>query len=185
MGAEWRGAHGICGDLGSFLVLKADSFRRSQKLRDANEVVRCGGEHEEPLHRAPTAMACLAQAADGLDPAERFFEPLSLDGADAIAGMSGRARIDRRAAVGIVPRDVRGAAAFTTASDKVGGVLPDIIEHERAGLIVEPGDVEGLACALGRLIEDPDLRRRPEEDGKALHRTRLDIDVCAERLVAT
>jgi glycosyltransferase involved in cell wall biosynthesis len=63
--------------------------------------------------------------------------------------------------------------------------LPDIIEHERTGLIVKPGDVEGLASALGRPIEDQYLRRRPGEDGTALHRTRLDIEVCAERLVAT
>jgi hypothetical protein len=45
--------------------------------------------------------------------------------------------------------------------------------------------VEGLASALGRLIEDPDLRRRPGEDGTALHRTRLDIEVRTERFVAT
>jgi glycosyltransferase involved in cell wall biosynthesis len=64
------------------------------------------------------------------------------------------------------------------------GALPDIIEHERTGLIVKPGDVEGLSSALGRLIEGPDLRRRlAEEDGKALHRMRLDIEACAERLV--
>jgi glycosyltransferase involved in cell wall biosynthesis len=73
-----------------------------------------------------------------------------------------------------------GAAVICTPV----GALPDIIEHERTGLIVKPGDVEGLASALGRLIEDPDLRRRLGEDGKALHRTRLDIEVCAERLVA-
>jgi glycosyltransferase involved in cell wall biosynthesis len=65
------------------------------------------------------------------------------------------------------------------------GALLDIIEHERTGLIVAPGDVEGLASALGRLIDDPGLRRRLGENGKALHRTRLDIEVCAERLVAT
>jgi glycosyltransferase involved in cell wall biosynthesis len=45
--------------------------------------------------------------------------------------------------------------------------------------------VERLASALGRLIEDPDLRRRPREDEPALPRTRLDVDVCAERLVTT
>ena len=64
------------------------------------------------------------------------------------------------------------------------GALPDIIEHERTGLLVKPGDVEGLASALGRLIEDPDLRWRLGEAGKALHRTRLDVEVCAERLAA-
>jgi len=73
-----------------------------------------------------------------------------------------------------------GAAVICTPV----GALPDIIEHERTGLIVKPGDVEGLASALGRLIEDPDLRRRLGEDGKALHRTRLGIEVCAERLVS-
>ena len=65
------------------------------------------------------------------------------------------------------------------------GALPDIIEHERTGLIVKRGDVEGLSASLGRLIDDPDLRRRLGENGKALHRTQLDIEVCAERLVAT
>lgn len=85
-------------------------------------------------------------------------------------GMSGRARIDRRAAAGIVLRDVRGAAAFTTGGNQLGGVLSDIIEHERTELIVRPGDGEGLASALSRLIEDRDLRRGPGEDAKALHR---------------
>jgi glycosyltransferase involved in cell wall biosynthesis len=64
------------------------------------------------------------------------------------------------------------------------GAVPDIIEHERTRLIVKPGDVEELASALSRLTEDPDLRRRLGEGEKALNRTRLDIDVCAERLVA-
>ena len=73
-----------------------------------------------------------------------------------------------------------GAAVICTPV----GALPDIIEHERTGLIVKPGDVEGLASALDRLIEDSDLRRRLGEAGNALHRTRLDIEVCAERLVA-
>lgn len=73
-----------------------------------------------------------------------------------------------------------GAAVICTPV----GALPDIIEHEKTGLFVEPGSAEGLASALGRLIEDPGLRRRLGEAGKALHRTRLDIEVCAERLVA-
>ena len=64
------------------------------------------------------------------------------------------------------------------------GALPELIEHERTGLIVEPGDVEGLASALGRLIGDPELRQRLGENGKTLHRTRLAIESCGERLVA-
>lgn len=74
-----------------------------------------------------------------------------------------------------------GAAVICTPV----GALPDIIEHERTGLIVKPGDAKGLASALDRLIEDPQLRWRLGENGKALHRARLDIEACAGRLVAT
>ena len=80
----------------------------------------------------------------------------------------------------VTTRHSHGVAVICTPV----GALPDIIEHERTGLIVEPGDVEELASALSRLTEDPDLRRRLGEGGTALNRTRLDIDVCAERLVA-
>lgn len=64
------------------------------------------------------------------------------------------------------------------------GAIPDIIEHERTGLFVKPRDVDGLASALDRLIEDPELRRRLGAAGKALHEARLDIEVCTERLGA-
>ncbi|WP_409192481.1 glycosyltransferase family 4 protein [Bradyrhizobium sp. RDM4] len=64
------------------------------------------------------------------------------------------------------------------------GALPDLIEDEKTGLIVEPGDVEGLASALARIIDDPGLMQRLGENGRTLHRTRLAIEVCAERLVA-
>ena len=40
------------------------------------------------------------------------------------------------------------------------GENPHIIEHGVEGLIVEPKDVDGMAAALGRLIEDEALRRR-------------------------
>jgi hypothetical protein len=42
-----------------------------------------------------------------------------------------------------------------------------------------------VAFASDRLIADPELRRRPGENGRALPRTRLDIELCAERSVAT
>jgi glycosyltransferase involved in cell wall biosynthesis len=64
------------------------------------------------------------------------------------------------------------------------GALPDIIEHARTRLIVKPGDVDELVSALSRLAEHPDVRGRLGEGGKALRRAQLDIDVCAERLVA-
>jgi glycosyltransferase involved in cell wall biosynthesis len=47
------------------------------------------------------------------------------------------------------------------------GNLPFLAEHEREGLIVEPGDIQGLADALRRLAHDPDLRARLGQAAKA------------------
>ena len=41
----------------------------------------------------------------------------------------------------------------------VGGI-PQLVEDGRTGLLVEPGDAEGLRAALERLLGDPELRRR-------------------------
>ncbi|MEW9798973.1 glycosyltransferase family 4 protein [Alteromonas sp. CYL-A6] len=51
-----------------------------------------------------------------------------------------------------------GANELATVATRVGGI-PDIIEHEKTGLLVLPGHAEQLAGALARLIEDEDLRR--------------------------
>ena len=37
---------------------------------------------------------------------------------------------------------------------RVGGI-PDLVKHERTGLVVQPGDAEALAAAILRLLEDP------------------------------
>jgi glycosyltransferase involved in cell wall biosynthesis len=38
------------------------------------------------------------------------------------------------------------------------GAIPDLIGHERNGLLVAPGDVDALTVAIGRLAGDPALR---------------------------
>jgi glycosyltransferase involved in cell wall biosynthesis len=40
------------------------------------------------------------------------------------------------------------------------GNLPNLVEDEREGLLVEPGDLEALSQALSRLAFDPDARER-------------------------
>jgi hypothetical protein len=63
-------------------------------------------------------MPGLAQTTDSLHPPKGFFDPPALDRADAMAGMADRARADCRAAVGIVLRGMRRAAALPAAGDK-------------------------------------------------------------------
>jgi len=70
-----------CG-FASYSTPRTDSSRCGQKLRDADEIVGGGRQHEEPFDQRLSAMACLAQPADGLDPAEGFFDQLTLDRTD-------------------------------------------------------------------------------------------------------
>nr|BAL55460.1 glycosyl transferase family 1 [uncultured Acetothermia bacterium] len=52
----------------------------------------------------------------------------------------------------VVATDVRGSR--------------DLVEHEVTGLLVQLGDVEGLAQAILRLIRDPELRQRMGQAGR-------------------
>jgi colanic acid/amylovoran biosynthesis glycosyltransferase len=50
------------------------------------------------------------------------------------------------------------ASGVPCVTTPVNGI-PELIEHERTGLLARPGDVESLTAQLRRLIEDPALRR--------------------------
>jgi glycosyltransferase involved in cell wall biosynthesis len=64
----------------------------------------------------------------------------------------------RREGYGVVAREAMAAGRCVVAT-RVGG-LPDAVEDGVTGLLVEPGDVEGLRAALERALADADLRAR-------------------------
>jgi glycosyltransferase involved in cell wall biosynthesis len=49
-----------------------------------------------------------------------------------------------------------GKAIVASDLEQIG----EVIEHERTGLLSPPGDVDAAAAAIGRLLDDADLRRR-------------------------
>jgi glycosyltransferase involved in cell wall biosynthesis len=59
------------------------------------------------------------------------------------------------------------AAARPVVASRIGQ-LAELIQHERNGLLVPPGDPPALAAALERLWRQPDLRQRLGQAGRAM-----------------
>lgn len=72
-----------------------------------------------------------------------------------------------------------GKAVVTTPV----GAVPDIMTDGENGLLVQPGDVDGLATALRRLVEDDELRSTLGRNARSTHREMLDIRTYLPRLV--
>lgn len=72
-----------------------------------------------------------------------------------------------------------GLAVVTTPV----GAVRDIIIDGQTGLLVQPGDVEGLAAALTRLVNDPSLREHLGAAAKAFHADHLHPTPFAEAMV--
>jgi glycosyltransferase involved in cell wall biosynthesis len=75
------------------------------------------------------------------------------------------------------------AAGAPVVATNVSGI-PELVEHEVNGLLIEPEDPEALADALIRLHDDAELTRRLTENGRATVRERFDGEVLADRLAA-
>ena len=65
------------------------------------------------------------------------------------------------------------AAGAPVVATNVSGI-PELVEHEVNGLLIEPEDPEALADALMRLHDDPELTRRLTENGRETVATRFD-----------
>jgi len=71
------------------------------------------------------------------------------------------------------------AMRLPVAATRAGG-LPEIVEHERTGLLAEPRDPESLAAALVRLATDRELAARVGEAGQRLVRQGFGVDVMVD-----
>lgn len=75
------------------------------------------------------------------------------------------------------------AAGAPVVATAVSGI-PELVEHEVNGLLVEPEDPRALADALLRVHHDPELMERLTAAGRATVRERFDGERLADRLAA-
>jgi glycosyltransferase involved in cell wall biosynthesis len=71
-----------------------------------------------------------------------------------------------------------GLAVITTPV----GAHPEVIEPEVSGIMIPPGDVEALAGALARVIDDAGLRQRLGAEARRRFLEKFDVSAYAERL---
>ncbi|CAL94939.1 glycosyltransferase family 4 protein [Azoarcus olearius] len=70
-------------------------------------------------------------------------------------------------------------AAVPILASRVGGI-PEAVRDGETGLLVPPGDVGSLAGALNRLLDDPLLRARMGDNGRALMLREFSVDAMCE-----
>jgi glycosyltransferase involved in cell wall biosynthesis len=59
------------------------------------------------------------------------------------------------------------------------GSTAEIVRDGETGLLVAPGDVDALAAAIIRMLDEPDLRRHLAAGARRLFRARLDAEIVA------
>lgn len=74
------------------------------------------------------------------------------------------------------------SSGIPVVASKLSGI-PELVEDGRSGLLVPPGDAPGLAEALRRLANDPDLRTRLGTAGRARIKDEFDVGKNAAKLV--
>lgn len=85
----------------------------------------------------------------------------------------------KREGIPNVLKEAMACALPVVASDISG--IPELVEHGRTGLLVEPGDVGQLADALEQLAGDVDLRRDLGQTARRTIQERFDVEVSTRR----
>jgi colanic acid/amylovoran biosynthesis glycosyltransferase len=91
--------------------------------------------------------------------------------------------VDRKGSMDGIPNTILEALAVETpvVATRLSGI-PEVVIPEETGLLVEPGDVEGLAGALERLLADRALAARLGAAGRALVLERFELGRNVARL---
>ena len=76
------------------------------------------------------------------------------------------------------------ASGLPIVSSPVGGI-PDLVEHGNNGLLIQPGDLHGLAGAIRYLADDPELRCEMALRNRAKAEANLEWSQATRRYLST
>lgn len=148
--------------------LKAVSLGRLGARKGTYDLIRAIGLMPEDVR----ADLRITLAGDGeVDQAREFVHRNGLDDAIDVIGWVGTGERDRllaESAIMVLPSYNEGLPMAVLEAMAHGvvpvttpvGAIPEVITDGVDGLLVEPGDVEQLAAALGSLVVDDELRDR-------------------------
>jgi rhamnosyl/mannosyltransferase len=73
--------------------------------------------------------------------------------------------------------------ARPVVNTQLSSTVPLVARHRQEALTVEPGNAEGLAAAIGELLDDPDLAARLGHGGQARARANFGYPSYAARVI--
>lgn len=137
----------------------------------------------------------LQLAGDGELRAELERTAASLEIADRVSflgavGQEELRELYERAAVFCLPSFAEGvpvvlmeamAMGLPVVTTRIAGI-PELVEHERSGILVAPGRTDELTDSLARLLSEPELRRSLGANGRRAVTEEFDCEGSAARL---
>ena len=169
--AVYTGLHGVAQGLDQIL-------RAADRLGDAGPAIALVGAGPEKAELVALARSLALSRVRFLDPVPRAQMPSLLASGDiALACLKG-------SLPGAIPSKIYEAMAAGRPLVLVAdGESARLVRRAGAGLVVAPGDLDGLAEALRTLTADADLRRRLGEAGRRAAVERFDRRRIFDRFV--
>lgn len=153
--AIYGGLHGIAQGLDQIL----HAARQLQDLENFHILFVGDGPEKENLMRESVTLGLKNVHFEEAQPRDAM--PALLSKAD-IALVPLKNRLP-----GAVPSKVyEGMAAGLSVLMIAEGEAADIVTRAKAGLVVKPGNIDGIASAMRRLAQNPDERRRFAQNGR-------------------
>lgn len=149
--------------IGTLHEVKGQSYlmEACRRLSDRGILLACHFVGDGPDRRELVRQAARAGIGDRVHFRGRLTQVevrQALRGADVVAAPSVPTRSGRREGIPVALMEAMASGVPVVAS-RISGI-PELVEDGETGLLVEPRDVEGLASALERLLQDGGLRRR-------------------------